>query len=353
LDYPIIFRGAILETNNTPLVVDEVTFKGPLDVGQVLVRIYFSGICGKQIEEIKGSAGIDPFLPHFLGHEGSGIVVDIGPGVRKVKEGDYVVLHWMKGSGINANTPIYERQGKRVNAGWVTTFNEYGVISEDRVTPIPTDSDMETACLLGCAVTTGVGVVLNEAKVRPGESTAVVGCGGVGLNAIQAAALARAFPIIAIDTRASNLDLAKELGATHTVLARRWDVISEIIEITNGLGVKYVIAATGDPKGIEIAVNSSSEGGTVFFVGVPPADSTITIEPLKIHKLRKLVGSYGGGTFPDIHIPAYLNLHRKGNLDLKKLITNIVSLDRINDGIEMLLSGSPGRFVVRMVQEYD
>ena len=353
MDYPIIFRGAILETNNTPLVVDEVTFKGPLDVGQVLVRIYFSGICGKQIEEIKGSAGIDPFLPHFLGHEGSGIVVDIGPGVRKVKEGDYVVLHWMKGSGINANTPIYERQGKRVNAGWVTTFNEYGVISEDRVTPIPTDSDMETACLLGCAVTTGVGVVLNEAKVRPGESTAVVGCGGVGLNAIQAAALARAFPIIAIDTRASNLDLAKELGATHTVLARRWDVISEIIEITNGLGVKYVIAATGDPKGIEIAVNSSSEGGTVFFVGVPPADSTITIEPLKIHKLRKLVGSYGGGTFPDIHIPAYLNLHRKGNLDLKKLITNIVSLDRINDGIEMLLSGSPGRFVVRMVQEYD
>ena len=139
--YPLRFKAAILEYNNRPLTIDEVTFSGPLGPGQILVRIYYSGICGKQIEEIKGIAGPDRYLPHLLGHEGSGVVIDIGPGVNKVAPGDYVVLHWLKGSGMDAQTPVYTRNGKRVNAGWITTFNEYGVVSENRVTSIPKDTN--------------------------------------------------------------------------------------------------------------------------------------------------------------------------------------------------------------------
>lgn len=349
IKYPLIFKAAILKENNKPLEVEEVTFAGPLQTGQVLVRIYFSGICGKQIEEIKGLKP-DSFLPHLLGHEGSGVVVDIGPGVKKVAIGDHVVLHWLKGSGINSDTPIYTRAGKRVNAGWITTFNEYGVVSENRVTFIPKKFDLKLACLFGCAVTTGVGVILNDANLRPGESVAVFGCGGVGLNAIQAAALVRGFPIIAVDKNRGSLVLAKKFGATHIIQAGPKDPLKEIRKITNGFGVKYVIIALGSAKAIETAIRASSIPGTVFFVGVPKIDSKITIEPFDIHMLRKLVGSCGGGTFPDKDIPKYMELYKRKQFKLKELITCVVSLNNINKGIENMLSGKTGRCIVEMIK---
>ena len=153
-----------MEKNSSPLVFHEITFNGPLKDGQVLVKLFYSGICGKQIEEIDGLGGPDPFLPHMLGHEGTGEVLHIGPEVCKVKVGDTVVMHWMKGSGIHSETPIYESDDQKINAGWVTTFNDHAVVSENRVTKISQDTDMKTGALFGCAVTTGMGVVMNEVE---------------------------------------------------------------------------------------------------------------------------------------------------------------------------------------------
>lgn len=350
IKYPLKFQAAILERNNEPLVVDEVTFDGPLLSGQVLVRIHYSGICGKQIEEIRGSAGPDPFLPHMLGHEGSGIVADVGPGVRKVAVGDHVVLHWLKGSGIDAGTPLYKRNGKRVNAGWVTTFNEYGVVAENRLTVIPKEVDLSVACLLGCAVTTGVGVVVNEANVRPGESVAVFGCGGVGLNAVQGAALVKATPIIAVDKNEESLKLAKKFGATHTVHAGSENVLDKVLALTGSLGASHVMICAADPKVIEQGVEASSIPGAVYIVSVPPLGAKVPVDVLSIHRRRKLSGSYGGGCLPDRDIPSYLNLYAQGQLKLKELVSRQVSLEDINEGIKALFAKQVGRCIVRMTK---
>ncbi len=347
--YPLIFRAAILEKNNTPLTVGEVTFEGPLLPGQVLVRIHYSGICGKQIEEIQGSAGADPYLPHLLGHEGSGEVVAIGPGVKTVAVGDRVVLHWVKGSGIDADTPYYTRNGLRVNAGWITTFNEYGVLSENRMTVIPPNTNMQAAALLGCAVTTGVGVIVNEANVRPGQSVAIFGCGGVGLNAIQGAQLVSANPIIAIDANSESLEMATSFGASHTIHAETTEVFKEIKKITNDLGAEVVIVTSPDPSVFELAVRSASLPGAVFLVAVPPADAQVILNPLTIHRQCTLTGSFGGGTVPDRDIGRYLSLYEQGKLKLDELISHTVCLDDINEGVELTMSGTIGRCLVRMI----
>jgi len=349
IHYPLQFKAAILEKNHQPLVIDHVVFEGPLQAGQVLVRIHYSGICGKQIEEIQGSGGADPYLPHLLGHEGSGEVVDIGPGVKTVAVGDRVVLHWVKGSGIDADTPYYSRNGQRVNAGWITTFNEYGVLSENRMTVIPSNANMQTVALLGCAVPTGVGVIINEAKVRPGQSAAIFGCGGVGLNAVQGARLINADPIIAVDINKASLQVAKEFGATHSINANTADVIEEIKNITNDLGAEAVVVAAANPKVIEQAVQAATTPGAVYLVAVPPADAQVTLNPLAIHRQCTLTGSFGGGIVPERDIPRYLRLYEQGKLKLDELISHSVKLDEINQGIELTMSGTIGRCLIRMI----
>lgn len=345
--YPLRFKTAILEAIHGPLVIDEVEFQGPLEPGQVLVRMCFSGVCGKQLEEIDGTKGRDPFLPHMLGHEGTGIVLDTGPGVRKVSPGQTVVLHWLKGSGIDAVTPAYTRRGHRVNAGWVTTFNECAVVSENRVTPIPADSDLATACLLGCAVTTGVGVVLNELNLKPGQSVAIFGCGGVGLNAVQGASLAGCHPVIAVDPSLACLELAGRLGATHLVDPSAGDPVAQVKAITSGRGADAVVVAVGNPRAVEQAADACAIPGTVILAGVPPTGTRISVDPFAIHCRRTFTGSYGGGTFPDRDIPAYLGLYRQGRLKLKELIFGEYGLESINEGIAALRSGRPGRCVIR------
>jgi S-(hydroxymethyl)glutathione dehydrogenase/alcohol dehydrogenase len=345
--FPLTFRAAVLEASRQPLVLGTVTWDGPLERGQVLVQVRYSGICGKQLEEIDGARGPDPFLPHLLGHEGSGIVTATGPGVRKVRPGDAVVLHWLKGSGLDAATPVYRQDGRRIQAGWVTTFNEYAVVPENRVTPVPDGTDLAQACLLGCAVTTGVGAVLKELRHRPGTSLAVFGCGGVGLNAVQGAALACARPIIAVDPNPRSLALARALGATHLVDSRTTNPVQAIRELTGGLGARSVVVAVGHPGAIEAAVESASAPGTVLLAGVPPAGARIQVDPGPLHGGRTITGSHGGGTAPDQDIPAYLALHAQGRLKLKELVSGEVPLERINDAICSLRTGTPGRLVIR------
>ena len=210
-------KAAILAQSREPLIIDEIELPEALDVGQVLVKILYTTICGAQLNEIAAAKGPDKFLPHLLGHEASATVLEIGPGVTNVKPGDTVVLHWRPSLGIQCTPPSYRWRGEKLNAGWVTTFNEYAVISENRMTPIPADYDLKVAPLLGCAVTTAAGVINNDAKVKIGESVVVFGVGGVGLNVVQFAHLAGANPIVAVDLVDSKLDMAKARGATHTL----------------------------------------------------------------------------------------------------------------------------------------
>ena len=171
----------------------------------------------RQIQEINGSKGPDKFLPHLLGHEGCGEVLEIGPGVKTVNVGDRVCLHWRKGSGIQSDPPKYKWRGQVLNAGWITTFNNYAVISENRCTKIPNKTNRDHASLFGCAITTGFGVVENNAKLKMGESVVVFGAGGIGLSIIQAASMVSGYPIIAVDIHQKRLDLAQSLGATHII----------------------------------------------------------------------------------------------------------------------------------------
>ena len=186
-------KAAILAVQGEPLVIDSVQLPGDLSPGQVLVKVHYTSVCGSQVAMIDGKRGKDPYLPHLLGHEGSGRVEAVGPGVRTVAQGDCVVLHCGIGEGIESETPNYRWNGKHLNAGWVTTFNEYAVISENRLTTIPADFDMSLAPLFGCATLTGLGAI-SKAGIEPGNSVVILGAGGVGLNLIQGAALSLCSP---------------------------------------------------------------------------------------------------------------------------------------------------------------
>jgi S-(hydroxymethyl)glutathione dehydrogenase/alcohol dehydrogenase len=342
-------RAAVLVAQRAPLTIVDIELPSTLDVGQVLVRVHYSGICGSQLGEIDGAKGEDKFLPHLLGHEGSGTVVATGPGVRHVKAGDSVVLHWRKGPGIEALPAKYIWDGKTVNAGWVTTFNEYAIVSENRLTAIPPDSDMEIAALLGCAVTTGFGVVVNNAKVKIGESVVVFGAGGVGLNIVQAAAMAGAYPVIAVDLFDNRLALARSLGGTHTINAKAEDAAAAILKIVGTAGADVFIDNTGQPTVIELGYRLTNPRGRVVLVGVPRHGSNVSIHSLPLHFGKSLSGSHGGEAIPELDIPRYQNLCRAGRLRLSELITLRCPLDGLDDAIRQMRSGAvDGRCLIAL-----
>lgn len=347
IQYPFPFRAAILEENKKPLVIRRIEFPGPLQAGQILVKLFYSGVCGKQIEEIDATAGPDAFLPHLLGHEGSAEVVDIGPGVTKVKPSDRVVLHWMKGSGIHSSTPDYRLDGKKINAGWVTTFNEYAVVSENRVTPISRDADLMVAALLGCVGTTGVGVVVNEANVQPYDTVVVYGCGGIGLCALQAARMRHPRRLIAIDTNPEALETAKRFGATDVVNPGEVDPVEAVRALTKGQGASKVLVTTGHPRALELAIDTAAVPGDCIIVGVPRKDITIPIDAYSIMHKRTLRGTLGGNIWPDRDVPTYYALHAEGALSLDKLVSSVLVFDEINESISRMRSGLPGRCVVK------
>jgi S-(hydroxymethyl)glutathione dehydrogenase/alcohol dehydrogenase len=341
-------RAAILVRQRQPLVLDEAELPDSLDVGQVLVRVEVSGICGSQVGEVDGVKGADPHLPHLLGHEGCGTVMDRGPGVKRVRSGDRVVLHWRKAPGIDSDPPAYRWRGARLNAGWVTTFNEYAVVSENRLTAIPADADPETAALFGCPVTTAFGMVTRNARLTVGESLVVIGCGGVGQAVVQAAALAGAYPVIAVDVHAAKLDLAERLGATHTVNSRERDLAQAIREILGNEGADAVVENTGRPEIIRAAYELTGARGRTILGGVPEHGKDASIDTLPLHFGKVLTGSHGGEAEPAHDIPRYLRLMAAGRLDLRPLITERTHFDGINEAIERLRRGEVvGRCVVR------
>jgi len=339
IEYPKTAKAAILTELRMPLVIAEIEIPQELKIGQVLVKVHFSGICGSQLGEIDGAKGEDKFLPHLLGHEGSGTVVSIGPGVKTVSIGDKVVLHWRKGEGIQSDPPIYNWNGIKVNAGWVTTFNEYAVVSENRITTIPDDSELDIAALYGCAVTTGFGVIENNAKLKIGESIVVFGAGGIGLNVVQAASLVSAFPIIAIDVFDNRLALAKEMGATHTINSLELS-FDEILTKINAISkIDAFIDNTGNPKVIEFGYNIVKPQGKVVLVGVPKKGNNINIFSLPMHFGKSIIGSHGGEAIPEVDIPRINNLYLENRINFKKLISKTYNLNEINTAISDIRNG--------------
>lgn len=344
--------AAILVGLKQPLVIDEIELPRTLEAGQVLVEVHYSGICGSQLGEIDGVKGEDRFLPHLLGHEGSGIVLEVGAGVRHVVPGDHVVLHWRKGAGIESAVPAYTWKGRKLNAGWVTTFNRHAVVAENRVTRIPAESDLAIAALFGCAVTTGFGVVQNNARVRIGESVVVFGAGGVGLNIVQAAALVSAYPLIAVDLYDNRLALASQMGATRVINAKHEDAFALIRAIVGAGGVDHFIDNTGQPTIIQAGYELTGPKGRVTLVGVPRKDSDITVHSLPLHFGKALSGSHGGETAPEQDIPRYHELFRAGRIRLRELVTETRPLDEVNAAIEGMRDGSvAGRCLIHMKHE--
>ena len=336
---PRKFKAAILVEQNRPLVVDEVELPSHLGIGQVLVQLTCSGICGSQLGEIAGAKGPDPYLPHLLGHEAHGVIRQVGPGVRHVKDNQSVVLHWRKGIGEDSLPPRYQWKGKVVNAGWITTFNSWAIVSANRVTPVDSALDPEVASLFGCAVTTGLGVVENNARVRLGETVLVYGAGGVGLNIIQGAAMAGASKIVAIDRFDNRLEMAKSMGADVCINNSRGGLENAQLQREFPQGLDVAIDNTGNPVVIQQLYELTKATGRVVLVGVPKKGESISIYSLPLHFGKSISGSHGGESSPNLDIPRYLSLHSAGKLQLKNLITMKFDLSDINTALDKMRSG--------------
>ena len=288
-----------------------------LKPGQVLVEVAYSGVCHTQVGEARGHRGEDRFLPHGLGHEGSGVVREVGPGVAKVRPGDRVILSWIKGSGADVPGTVYDWNGRKVNAGGITTFATRSVISENRLTVVPDGMPLRLAALVGCAVPTGAGVIFNTARPRPGQSVAVFGVGGIGSCAVAAAALAGCTPVIAVDVNAEKLALARRLGATHAVNSKDCDPVAE--------------------------VRTLCPGGAAVVVGNARFGERLEIDPRELNQGKRLLGTWGGDNVPDRDYPRYCKLMAAGRLDLEPLLSRSYRLADVNAALDDLERGCAAR----------
>ncbi|MEW6303824.1 MAG: zinc-binding dehydrogenase [Verrucomicrobiota bacterium] len=330
--------AAILVEQRQPLAVEEVEIP-PLSYGQVLVDIKVSRICGSQLGEIDGVKGPDRYLPHLLGHEGGGTVLEVGPEVKHVKPGDRVVLHWRPGRGIEARPPVYDWKGRIANAGWITTFNQYGIISENRLTVVPPDTDFEVCALLADTLTTGFGVINNDARVRIGEAVVIIGCGGIGLGVVLGAKLAGAHPIIAVDLHDHKLAKAAQYGATHCVNAAKDDFAEAVKQILKGKPPEVVIDGTGNPAVLEKAYPLTSPTGRCIIFGVMAHDRKMSLNTLPLHFGKVLKGSHGGDSQPAEDIPRYIRMMQDGVFDARDFVSHRIALAEVNDGIAKMRSG--------------
>ena len=342
-------KAAVLYQIGEHLVIDNDIEIPPLNQGQVLVKIFVSGICHSQLMEVRGKRGQDKYLPHLLGHEATGEVIDVGYGVTKVKKGDYVVLTWIKGEGMDVPGAEYRKGDIIIHSGGVTTFNEYSVISENRCLKLPEEIPKDVGALFGCALPTGAGIVINSVKPEKGSSIAVFGLGGIGLSALMALKLFDCTTVIAVDVESSKLELAKEFGATHLINGAEDDSNEKILEITKGIGVDYSIEAAGFSRTIEIAFQSvRKEGGLCVFASHPAYNDKIKIDPFDLICGKQIRGSWGGESKPDRDIPQLVQLYLDGKLPIEKLITHRFSLDEINQALDYMENRKATRSLIEI-----
>ena len=330
--------AAVLVEQRRPLEIAELEIPA-LRHGQVLVEIAATRICGSQLGEIAGAKGPDKYLPHLLGHEAGGVVREIGPEVRHLKIGDRVVVHWRPGRGIEAGGSTYLRaDGSKVNAGNITTFQQFTVVSENRLTAVPADLNFEFCALLADTLTTGFGVITHDAKVRIGESLVIIGCGGIGLGAVLGAHLAGAYPVIAVDIHDHKLDKARSYGATHVINSTTTN-FREAVQTLLGGTADVVIDGTGQPAVIEQAFALTSPTGRCVIFGVMAHNQKISLNTLPLHFGKVLTGSHGGGSQPADDIPRLVRMHRAGRFNPSGFVTDRLPLENVNDAIGRMRSG--------------
>lgn len=332
------------------------------------MRFAASGVCHSDLDTVKG---IDPSpLPVILGHEGAGVVEDVGEGVNDLHVGDHVVLSWLPYCGrcrrcssgrpnlcenlewFNSGTmrdgaTRFHRDGRPVYHHTPASFSERSVVPAETALQLDPSMPLAEAALLGCAVMTGVGAVLNTARVRAGESVVVIGCGGVGLNVVQGASIAGASPIVAIDVVAEKLRLARLLGATDTWNASDGGEEEFVRDLLAG-GADYVFEVLGNPRTIELAVNLLTTGGKAILVGIASPGAGVSIEAAAMTSgAREIVGCWYGSCVPPRDFPALLRLYRSGRLKLDPLIGATCALDEVNDAFARMETGEVARTVIR------
>lgn len=337
--------AVILYELNKPFVIEEVEIP-KLKESQVLVKILATGICRAQYNEMIGLKGPDKFLPHLLGHEAAGEVLETGRSVKKVKPGDYVVLTWIKGKGLDGISSRYKRGKRIINAGGVTTFQEFSVVSENRVVKISGKVKPDVAAILGCAIPTGCGIIRRTLEVRQGSTLSVFGVGGVGGSAILGARMAGCKKIIAVDIGQEKLRFAKKLGATDAVDFRTRKVSSTILSE----GFDYAVEASGVKDVMETAFELLNDHGKLAIAGNLKKGEKICIVPFDLIRGKKILGTWGGETRTDEDIPYYADQYLKGSLRIEKLITRKFKLEQINEAFVLMEKNEVlGRMVIEFI----
>jgi len=356
-------KAAVLHEEKNPLVIEDVDLAEPAP-GEVLVKMAASGVCHSDWHIVKGEWDQFP-PPIILGHEGAGVVEATGPGVTGVTRGDHVILSWKTSCGVcemcqqgwpnlcdrsptPESRPKLRRNGKSVSqlAG-LGTFGSYTVVPEVAAVPIDKDVPFPQAALVGCGVATGVGAAINTARVQPGSSVAVFGCGGVGLNCIQGAFIAGATTIIAVDVLDNKLGLGKQFGATHTVNSAREDPVERIREITGGPGVHYAFEAIGLVEAPFVqSVRCTRKRGITVWVGHAPVHTSVTLDARDLILEKTIIGSMYGSARPQIEFPRLLDLYKAGRLRLDELVTRRFPLEDVNTAFDVLSNGEVARSVL-------
>ena len=340
-------QAAILVETGQPLVLAELEIPA-LKQGQVLVEVAYSGACGTQVLEVGGFKGDDMWLPHCLGHEGSGAVLEVGPGVTRVKCGDKVVLSWIKGGGIEAGGCVYGWNGRKVNAGAVTTFQRHAIASENRLTLVPANLPMDIAILLGCATPTGMGAIFNVLNAKSGQSVAIFGTGGIGLNACMGAVFAGAAVVIGVDPSPVRREMARRSGASHVIDPLGTDVIAEIKKVVPQ-GVDLAVEATGIPMVMEQAINATrARGGRAVVIGNAKHGARLALDPGVFNQGKSLMGTWGGDSVPDRDYARFGALLASGKFPVRDLLSRPYRLAEVDKALRDLASGTAGRPLIDM-----
>lgn len=355
-------KAAVCYEFGKPLVVEEITIDPP-QRGEVKVKLAATAICHSDVHLIRGEWGGD--LPVVPGHEAAGIVAEVGEGVRSLQPGDHVVvsllrncgrcLHCMTGApylcdadfALDTDTRLRNLRGEQLQRGDRTAaFAEYTVVHETQCVQVPAELPLTSAALLACGVITGVGAVVNTAKVPPGSSVAVIGVGGVGLNAVQGARIAGARSIIAVDLLENKLAAARTFGATDTVNATEHEPVETVRARNGGRGIDYVFVTVGSSRAVGQGFDMIRPGGMVVVVGLPPASATVALNVHHFWAERHVVGSPMGSTRLNVDVPWLVELYRQGRLKLDELVTRCYPLEEINEAIEAMERGEALRNVI-------
>ena len=362
-------KAAVLYETHQPFHIETLDLAPP-QAGEVLVKVVAAGVCHSDYHLVTGDT--KHALPVVPGHEGAGVVEAVGPGVTRVKPGDHVALNWAPNCGecfyclrdrpnlcttfvdpvwagtMMDGTTRFSQNGEPVyHFSALACFADHIVVPQECCVGLSPEVPLDIAALIGCAVTTGVGSVLNTVRVEPGSSVAVFGAGGVGLNIIMGAKLAGAGQIIAVDTNETKGDLAQSFGATE-VLINSPDVLQDIRNLTEGRGADYVFEAIGIPAVQELCLAAARPGGTIVFVGLSPMGSNTNLPGSIITRQEKtIVGSYYGTANTARDFPLYADLYLQGKLELERLVSKTYSLEQINEAYADMLNGELARGVIR------